>query len=300
MYREKKVGVVVPAYNEEALICKVIKNMPGYVDRIFVVDDCSTDRTVRTVLKCNDPRTFIRRHSENKGVGAAIATGYRLALEENMDLIAVMAGDDQMDPLELPKLLDPVADGIADYSKGDRLSKRELTRGMSNWRKFGNYLLTLLTRVSSGYWTLQDPQNGYTVISAKALARVDLSRLYPRYGYCNDLLVKLNVLGLSVVDVPIPARYGEEKSKIRYGKYICSVSLLLLRNFLWRIFKQYQYPKLKLPGITYAAAFVLLLFGLISLFVALFGNISFFPGAVTFAAGKLLFLLSTAIDAASK
>ena len=243
MYRGKKVAVVVPAYNEEALVGKVIEIMPKYVDRLYVVDDCSTDQTATVVQGFQESRLMLLRHSQNKGVGAAIVTGYRQALKENMDLIAVMAGDHQMDPLELPRLLDPVADGLADYSKGDRLSRSELTLGMSSWRKFGNNLLTFLTRISSGYWKLQDPQNGYAVISREALQKIDLNEVYPSYGYCNDLLTKLNVLGMQVIDVQIPARYGEEKSKIRYGNYMRKVSFLLLRNFIWRICHRYRAQK---------------------------------------------------------
>jgi len=239
MYRGKQVGVVVPAYNEEALIGRVIDTIPPYVDKVYVVDDCSTDNTAKVVLNNNDTRLVFIHHSVNKGVGAAIVTGYKEALKDCMDVIAVMAGDNQMDPLELPKLLDPVINGDADYSKGDRLSSPGLSMGMSNWRKFGNNLLTLLTRISSGYWDLHDPQNGYTVISRQALEQIDLDRVYPGYGYCNDLLAKLNLLDMRVMDVQIPARYGEEKSKIRYGSYIRKVSLLLLKNFLWRIRHKY-------------------------------------------------------------
>lgn len=242
MYRNKTIGVVVPAYNEEALITRVLETMPDYVDRIYAVDDCSTDGTAARISAWNDPRLVLLRHSENKGVGAAIVSGYNQALRENMDLVAVMAGDNQMDPLELPKLLDPIIEGRADYAKGDRLSRSELTQGMSSWRRFGNNLLTLLTRISSGYWQLQDPQNGYTVISRQALEQIDLELVYPSYGYCNDLLAKLNVLGMRVTDVQIPARYGDEKSKIRYGNYIRRVSFLLLRNFLWRIRHRYFTP----------------------------------------------------------
>ena len=235
MYHSKTVGVVVPACNEEVLICRVIQTMPDYVDRVYIVDDCSTDNTVAKARSCSDPRVIVIHHLKNKGVGAAIVSGYRQGLKDNMDLVAVMAGDNQMEPLELPRLLDPVVKKTADYAKGDRLSDPFLTKGMSRWRKFGNYLLTRLTRISSGYWYLQDPQNGYTVISGEALSRLDLAKIYPGYGYCNDFLTKLNVLGLSVTDIPIPARYGEEQSKIKYGRYIKKVSLLLLRNFAWRI-----------------------------------------------------------------
>ncbi|KUO53569.1 MAG: hypothetical protein APF76_12230 [Desulfitibacter sp. BRH_c19] len=239
MYKGKTIGVVVPAYNEELLIGRVIETMPAYVDMIYIVDDCSFDNTVETVQNYIDPKVILIRHSTNKGVGAAIVTGYKQALIDNLDLIAVMAGDNQMDPMELPKLLGPLVEGKADYCKGDRLSKAHLTVGMSNWRKFGNFLLTRLTRISSGFRNLQDPQNGYTVMSRESLLKLDLDDIYPRYGYCNDILVKLNVLGLRVMDVQIPARYGNEKSKIKYGSFIGKVSVLLLRNFIWRIKKKY-------------------------------------------------------------
>lgn len=240
MYRGRSIGVVVPAYNEELLINKVIQTMPDYVDRIYVIDDCSTDRTFDVASDyLRDSRLKLIHHQNNKGVGAAIATGYRQALKDDINIVAVMAGDHQMDPLQLPRLLDPIVEGTADYCKGDRLSISELTKGMSRWRRSGNVILTRLTRISSGYWTLQDPQNGYTTINRESLSHLDLNKIYPRYGYCNDLLAKLNVLGAKVKDVQIPARYGEEKSKIKYGNYIRKVSLLLLRNFFWRITRKY-------------------------------------------------------------
>lgn len=240
MYRGRSIGVVVPAYNEEILIARVIQTMPEYVDKIYIIDDCSTDRTYEVAAEyLTDSRLKLRRHLINKGVGAAIVTGYRQALKDEIDIVAVMAGDNQMDPLQLPKLLDPLVEGTADYCKGDRLSRSGFTKGMSRWRRSGNVILTRLTRVSSGYWTLQDPQNGYAAINRETLSHLDLNKIYPRYGYCNDLLAKLNVLGSKVMDVQIPARYGEEKSKIKYGNYIRKVSLLLLRNFFWRITRKY-------------------------------------------------------------
>ncbi|TAH69111.1 MAG: glycosyltransferase family 2 protein [Anaerolineaceae bacterium] len=240
MFRGKSIGVVVPAYNEELLIAKVIQTMPDYVDRIYLIDDCSSDHTFEVAAEyLRDSRLRLIQHQHNKGVGAAITTGYRQALNDNIDIIAVMAGDNQMDPNQLLKLLDPLIEGTVDYCKGDRLSRSELTKGMSRWRRAGNLILTRLTRVSSGYWTLQDPQNGYTAINRETLTKLDLNKIYPRYGYCNDLLARLNVLGAKILDVQIPARYGEEKSKIQYGSYIRKVSLLLLRNFFWRVTHKY-------------------------------------------------------------
>ncbi|MTI83707.1 MAG: glycosyltransferase family 2 protein [Firmicutes bacterium] len=297
MYRDKAMGVVVPAYNEELLIDKVIETMPDYVDKVYVVDDCSTDNTSQVVQHFNGSRIQLTRHKENSGVGAAIITGYKQALQDGIDLIAVMAGDNQMDPDELPKLLDPVVDGRADYTKGDRLSRHELKRGMSKWRRFGNFLLTQLTRISSGYWALQDPQNGYAVISKEALAKLDLSKIYPQYGYCNDLLVRLNVLGLRVVDIAIPARYGDEKSKIIYGKYIRKVSLLLLNNFIWRIINKYLFPQLKIVGLSYTVGLSMLLVGILVLFASGVMKSLFAIGGYIIFSGIVMTIFSMFVDA---
>ena len=147
-----------------------------------------------------------------------------MALRDGMDLVAVMAGDNQMDPAELPKLLLPVIEGRTDYAKGNRLLNRHMRKGMSHWRQLGNAMLTMLNKIASGYWQVSDPQNGYTVISRRALEMLDLDAVYTYYGYCNDLLVKLNTFGLRTMDVPIPASYGNEKSKIRYGRFISRVA----------------------------------------------------------------------------
>jgi len=150
-----------------------------------------------------------------------------------------MAGDNQMDPGFLPDLLDPIIDKKCDYTMGNRLINQEYRKGMSKWRFLGNSVLTMLTKIASGYWQMMDPQNGYTVISKRALERINLADIYPRYGYCNDLLVKLNILSFRVINVPHPARYGFEKSKIRYSTYIYRVSWLLLKDFLWRLKTKY-------------------------------------------------------------
>ena len=243
MFQSKKIGITVPAYNEEAFISSVIKNMPAYVDRIYVVDDGSTDGTrhvVSEICRENDKLTLIN-HQTNKGVGAAIVTGYTKCLEDGMDIAVVMAGDDQMDPAQLPELLAPIIKGEAGYSKGNRMSSLRHMKGMPPWRRFGNWLLRWATRVSSGNYHVMDPQNGYAAASADALRRIDLESLYPYYGYCNHLLAKFTVAGVRVVEVPMPARYQGEKSKIRYGKYIRKVGWLLLRNLAWRMEMKWAY-----------------------------------------------------------
>lgn len=239
MYHGYKLGIVVPAYNEEELIKETLDSMPDSADRIYVVDDGSTDATRQTIETSNDKRICILANGQNRGVGAAIASGYKKALDENIDIVVVMAGDKQMDAKHITELLAPIIQGKADYAKGNRLSKLEHRRGMSNWRFFGNWVLTLLTKIASGYWHTRDPQNGYTALTRETLKRIDLDRIYPRYGYCNDLLVKLNVAGCRVIDVPIPANYGKEKSKIKYSLYVTTVAPLLLWDFMWRLWMKY-------------------------------------------------------------
>ncbi|NQT71750.1 MAG: glycosyltransferase family 2 protein [Chloroflexi bacterium] len=237
MFEGKRVGVTVPAYNEESFICSVVSNMPSFVDRIYVVNDASTDNTCKVVsdLCLQEERLVLINHEVNKGVGAAISIGYAKCLKDEMDIAVVMAGDDQMDPAELPSLLEPIVKGEAGYSKGNRMSSVKHMRGMSYWRRFGNWLLRGLTRISSGNYQVMDPQNGYTAISAEALRKINIDGIYSYYGYCNDMLAKLSVANVTVVEVTMPARYQGEKSKIRYDRYVIRVSGLLLRNFIWRM-----------------------------------------------------------------
>lgn len=289
MYRDATVGVVIPAYNEAEHVGEVIETLPGFVDRAYVVDDCSTDATWDVVSEYTDPprqsvpgdhpRSSVSRpevamdggasgttssgsstnadleafgtgeppgdgppivavrHSENRGVGGAIKTGYRLALADEMDVTAVMNGDGQMGPDYLDRIIDPVVDGRADYAKGTRLSHPRYVAPMPRWRRFGNRLLTNLTRVSTGYWDLEDSQNGYTAISRRALSELQISELYERYGFLNDVLAALSERGMRVVDVPHPAKYGDEQSEIRYRSFVPRLSVLLLKNFLKRIYR---------------------------------------------------------------
>lgn len=241
VHNNHKLAVVVPAFQEERLIGETLISIPTYVIRIFVVDDGSKDATAALVSQIaeKDKRIMLMQHKVNRGVGAAIVTGYKQALSEGMDVVVVMAGDNQMDPIVMPSLIGPITMNRADYTKGNRLLSPEYREGMSRWRFTGNTILTFLTKFASGYWKLMDPQNGYTAISRKALERINLDSIYPRYGYCNDLLVKLNVFGFRVMDVEMPARYGVEKSKIKYGNYIPRVSWLLFRDFFYRLRQKY-------------------------------------------------------------
>ena len=239
MYKERKIGVVVLAHNEENHIKDTIETLPDFVDKIYVVDDGSTDKTAEIVKTLTDQRIRLLQHEVNKGPGAALVTGYKAALKEEMDVIVKMDGDNQMDPEQLPNLLEPIIEGKADYTKGNRLLSPEYRSGMSKWRFLGNSMLTFLTKIGSGYWQMMDPQNGYTATSRSVLERISLDSIYPYYGYLNDILVKLNVYGYRVMDIIMPARYGRERSSIKYSKYIVKVSLMLLRDFFWRLKMKY-------------------------------------------------------------
>ncbi len=265
MYKRKKIAVVVPAYNEELLIEKTLKSIPDYIDKIYVIDDGSYDKTYETIesVSINDNRFVTIKHKVNKGVGAAIVTGYKQSLTDNMDIVVVMAGDNQMNPIHIPELIDPIIENVVDYTKGNRLLKASHMKGMSVWRKFGNSVLTILTKISSGYYDIMDPQNGYTAISKKALMTIDLDEVYPKYGYCNDILAKLNVSNFKVKDISIPAKYGSEKSKIKYGRYIIKVSWLLFSNFLYRLRMKYLYQSLSPIPFLFIFGFVLVPIGLI-------------------------------------
>ena len=239
MYKEHKIGVAIPAYNEEDHIEDTIKTLPDFVDKIYVVDDGSKDKTAEIVMTLTDQRIHLLQHEVNKGMGAALVTGYKAALKDEVDVIVKMDGDNQMDPEQLPNLIEPIIEEKADYTKANRLLSPEYRRGMSKWRFFGNAILTFLTKIGSGYWQVMDPQNGYTAVSRRVLERIDIDSIYPYYGYCDDILVKLNVYGYRVMDIVMPAKYGNEHSKIKYSKYIIKVSLMLLKDFFWRLKMKY-------------------------------------------------------------
>ena len=291
-YRGKRIAVVVPAYNEEKLIGETLGGIPDYVARVYAVNDCSSDRTgeIMEDYARRDSRIVPIHHNPNRGVGAAITSGYKRAVEDGMDIAAVMAGDNQMDPAQLSSLLDPIVDGRADYTKGNRLISEAFRTGMSRWRSFGNSILTFLTKVASGYWQMMDPQNGYTAISTKTLAELPLDDIYQGYGYCNNLLVWLNIHSMRVLDVAIPARYGQEKSKIRYSTYIPRVSKLLLFNFLFRLKTKYIQMGFHPLAFFYLAGAVLVLLGLLGGAITLWEK--FVMGyALLFVHGVLSFLM---------
>jgi glycosyltransferase involved in cell wall biosynthesis len=240
MYKMQKLCVIVPCYNEETQIAKVIQTMPNYVDLIIIIDDKSTDNTVEIINSIKHNKIHLIKHEINQGVGGAIASGYKFARDNDYDLAVVMAGDGQMNPDDLPALLEPVIQDKADYSKGNRLFTGEAFQKIPKIRYFGNSILSLLTKIASGYWHIADSQSGYTVINKKALHAIDWDKMYKRYGQPNDVLVRLNVENMRVIDVPIEPVYNvREKSGIKIKKVIFTISWLLLKLFVWRMKEKY-------------------------------------------------------------
>ena len=233
MYGQLTVAVVIPAFNEASAILRSIDAVPSFVDDIIVVDDASLDETA--VLAARRGVEIIR-HRANRGVGAAIVSGYRRALARGLDVAVVMAGDGQMDPADLPALLEPLARGRADYSKGNRFLHPTVWRTMPKSRIVGNLMLSTATKLTSGYWRVFDSQCGYTAITRAALERIDLDHVFPRYGYPNDLLARLHIAGMRVCDVAVRPVYGAAwKSGIKLGTVINPVALVLLRSFAMRL-----------------------------------------------------------------
>jgi glycosyltransferase involved in cell wall biosynthesis len=242
MYKHMRVAVVVPAYNERRAIVPTVATVPAFIDRVVVVDDASGDDTGAQAEIGAAERggvVDVLRHDTNRGVGAAIATGYRHAFAHGADVAVVMAGDGQMDPRDLPALLDPIARGDADYVKGNRFLHPAIWTAMPAARIVGNAVLSAATRVTSGYRHVFDSQCGYTAIHTSALATIELAKLFPRYGYPNDLLSRLRVANMRVLDVPVRPIYGAEwRSGINLGTALHPIPWVLLRSWGTRLAAQ--------------------------------------------------------------
>ena len=239
---DKKIAVVIPCYNEDAQIHDVLSSIPAFVDTAYVVDDASTDQThqIASEYAKKDGRVVVLRHENNSGVGAAIATGYRQALNDDVDIVAVMAGDGQMDPDDLETVVGPVAAGTVDYCKGNRFYYDRGIGRIPRARLVGNFILSAVTKIVSGYWHVSDTQCGYTAISKGALASIDLDTIYPGYGCPNDILAKLNISDMRVAEVPVNPLYGVgETSKMNIPRVILPILILLGKLFIQRLVRKY-------------------------------------------------------------
>ncbi len=248
MYRNKSISVVIPAYNEERLIKPTLESIPDIIDRVYVVDDCSTDNQNEIVLGCatKDSRIELIKHETNQGPGGAIITGYQKSSKENYDIAVVVGGDNQMPLHEVKKFLDPIIEGKAHYTKGNRFLLSQLDDTLAKMPKsrlIGNWLITALTKIASGYYKLMDFVDGYTAISKEAIDLIDWTKAWKKYGYPMDFLIRMNAYSLKTVDIPRTAIYlsGERQSQIKGFKYFLQCTPMLIRGFFWRLKFKYLY-----------------------------------------------------------
>jgi glycosyltransferase involved in cell wall biosynthesis len=234
------IAVVVPCFRVSRQIMDVLGRIGDEVDRIFVVDDSCPEYTGDVVEReCTDRRVVVVRHPLNLGVGGAVVTGYRAALEEGADIVVKVDGDGQMDPAFLPTIVRDIVAGRADYTKGNRFYDLDLLRGMPKVRLFGNAMLSLVNKVASGYWDVMDPTNGYTAIHRTALSRLPLDKLDRGYFFESDMLFRLSTIRAVVRDVPMAARYDDEPSSLRIGRVAVSFPVKYLRAAAKRMFYSY-------------------------------------------------------------
>src|SRR5215213_5946551 len=257
----KQVAVVVPARDEEGLLPTTLAGIPEFVDRVYVVDDGSKDGTAAAAGR--DSRVALIRHDQSGGVGAAIVSGYKRALDDGVDVVAVMAADNQMDPADLDMLVGAVARGEVDYAKANRLFTGQAWQLIPRTRYLGNAVLSMLTKIASGYWHVADSQSGYTAIGLRTLQELDLDRIYRGYGFPNDMLVHLNVWNARVRDFPSRPVYGVgERSGIRYWRVIPAISWLLVKGFFWRLGQKYVIRDFHPLVFFYALGILMLVVGL--------------------------------------
>ena len=280
--------VVVPAYRVETHIIDVLRRIGPEVSKVWVVDDACPHESGQLVLTTiSDPRVKVIIHESNAGVGGATITGYRAAIQDNADVIVKLDGDGQMFPEDIPKLISPLITKEADYTKGNRFDSLQDLRKMPKLRILGNAVLSLMSKTSTGYWSVNDPTNGFTAIHRSALERIDLEKLSKRFFFESDMLFRLNLAGAVVRDVALPARYGDERSNLKIRKVLMEFPLKHARNHLKRIGYRYYLREWSIGSIELVfgllLAFTGTVFGITTVLGALARGESATAGQVTFA-----------------
>ncbi len=258
-----RVAVVIPSYKVKRFISSVVENIPAMVWRIYVVDDACPDGSGKFVEEnTEDTRLYVIFHEENLGVGGAVMTGYRAAIKDGADIIVKVDGDGQMDPSLIPYIVEPILAGESDYTKGNRFYDLEAIHAMPSVRLLGNAVLSLMTKLSSGYWNLFDPTNGYTAIHTAVAKRLPFGKISQRYFFETDMLFRLNTLRAVVVDVPMDAKYDNETSNLKILNVVGEFLFKHARNFIKRIFYNYYLRDLSLASIELPVGSIMLLFGI--------------------------------------
>jgi glycosyltransferase involved in cell wall biosynthesis len=295
VYKNKSICIIVPAFNEAGLIAETLSGIPEYVDSIIAIDDSSTDGTgeILNLLAKSEARLKIISHKSNQGLGQSLINGYVASRDAGYDITAVMAGDNQMHPDDLPVLLDAIVEKKFDYVKGNRLLHRDIS-SMPTYRFFGNSILTILTKFATGFYSLMDPQCGYTAIEKVALSRIPIESMTKGYGYNADILCMLNILRFSVTDVEVRPVYDREKSKIVLKKYIFNTSWILLSIFVRRMWKRYIVLDFH-PLVLFLFTSLFLIFAVVLPFSIRFLYLFFLTGAAP--TTTLMIIISTLIPA---
>lgn len=258
-----RISVVIPSYKVKKHILDVIRSIGPEVCRIYVVDDCCPEASGDFVRQnCDDPRVIVLRNEANQGVGGAVMAGYQAAIDDGMDVMVKMDGDGQMDARLIPDFVAPIIAGEADYTKGNRFFDLEEIRAMPKVRLFGNAVLSFMTKLSSGYWNLFDPTNGYTAIHREVVKHLPMGKISKRFFFETDILFRLNTLRAVVVDVPMDAKYGDEVSNLKIGKIIGEFFVKHVRNFSKRIFYNYYLRDMSLASIELPLGCLFILFGI--------------------------------------
>lgn len=258
----QRIAVVIPCYRVVKNISGVIHGITSDVWRIYVIDDKCTENSGRFVENnINEDRVKVIYHKQNQGVGGAVMTGYQAAIEDGADIIVKVDGDGQMDPNLIPYFIEPILAGEADYTKGNRFYDLEKIHTMPSMRLFGNAVLSFMSKLSTGYWDLFDPTNGYTAIHADVAKLLPFSKISRGYFFESDMLFRLNILRAVVVDVPMDAKYDSEVSRLKISKIINEFLFKHIRNGFKRIFYNYYLRDLSLASIELPLGFFLLFFG---------------------------------------
>jgi glycosyltransferase involved in cell wall biosynthesis len=258
------IAVVIPCYKVTRHILGVIEGLGAEVKQIYVVDDrCPEQSGAFVRAQCRDPRVTVIEHEHNQGVGGAVMTGYRAAIAGGATVIVKIDGDGQMDGALVPHFAAPILAGEADYTKGNRFFNLERIGAMPPLRLFGNAVLSFMTKLSSGYWDLFDPTNGFTAIHVDAARYLPFDKISRRYFFESDMLFRLNTLGAVVADVPMDAVYGDEVSNLRISRIVTEFAAKHARNFFKRLFYNYYLRNMSLASIELPLGVLLLLFGLL-------------------------------------
>ena len=257
-----KIAVVVPSYKVARYILGVIESIGAEVSHIYVIDDVCPEESGNLVLeRCRDPRVRVIFHLKNQGVGGAVMTGYRAAIEDGADVIVKVDGDGQMDPSLISGLIAPIVAGEADYTKGNRFFDLEAVRAMPRVRLIGNAALSFMTKLSSGYWDLFDPTNGFTAIHSRVANHLPFDKISHRYFFETDMLFRLNTLRAVVVDIPMDAKYDDETSDLKISKIIGEFIFKHMRNFFKRILYNYYLREMSLASLELPLGIILLVSG---------------------------------------